>query len=70
MSRVATIAKVGATVTGRRLRARSGPVLYLSLAMTGVRLLRRFAGRRSESLLITELRPGEGISIRALRRGE
>lgn len=70
MSRVGTAARFAASITGRRLRARSGPVLYLSLAMTGVRLFRRFAGRRSESLLITELRPGEGLSIRALRRGE
>lgn len=70
MSRVATAAKFAATVGGQRLRARSGPVLYLSLAMTGVRLMRRFAGRRSESLLLTELKPGEGLSIRALRRGE
>ena len=70
MSRVGTAAKFAATVTGRRLRARSGPVLYLSLAMTGVRLMRRFAGRKSASLLITQLQPGEGLSIRALRRGE
>jgi hypothetical protein len=70
LSRVGTAAKFAATVGGRRLRARSGPVLYLSLAMTGIRLVRRFAGRRSESLLLTELKPGEGLSIRALRRGE
>jgi len=70
VSRVGSAAKFAATVTGRRLRARSGPLLYLSLAMTGVRLVRRFAGRRSESLLVTELLPGEGLSIRALRRGE
>ncbi len=64
------MAKFAATVGGRRLRARSSPVLYLSLAMTGIRLVRRFAGSRSESLLLTELKPGEGLSIRALRRGE
>ena len=70
MSRVGTAAKFAASVGGRRLRARSGPVLYFSLAMTGVRLARRFAGRRSQTLLLTELRPGEGLSIRALRSGE
>ena len=70
MSRVGAAAKFAATVGGRRLRARSGPLLYLSLTMTFVRLARRFAGRRSESLLLTELKPGEGLSIRALRRGE
>ncbi len=70
MSRIGTAAKFGATLGGRRLRARSGPVLYFSLAMTGIRLFRRVAGRRSETLLITDLKPGEGLSIRALRRGE
>jgi len=70
LSRVGSAAKFAATIGGRRLRARSGPVLYFSLAMTGFRLFRRFAGRRSETLLVTELKPGEGLSIRGLRRGE
>jgi hypothetical protein len=70
VSRVGTTAKFAAIITARRLRARSGPVLYFSLAMTGVRVMRRFSGRRSKPLLVTELQPGEGLSIRALRRGE
>ena len=70
MSRVGSVAKFAATVGGRRLRARSSPLLYFSLTMTGIRFVRRFIGRRSETLLLTDLKPGEGLSIRALRRGE
>jgi hypothetical protein len=45
-------------------------LLYVSLSMTALRLVRRVLGRRAERLLVTELQPGEGLAIRALRPGE
>jgi hypothetical protein len=70
VSRVSTAVKFAAVIGGRRLRRRSGPLLYVSLTMTAFRLVRRVLGRRAETLLVTELQPGEGLAIRALRPGE
>jgi hypothetical protein len=70
VSRVGAVAKLAAQVGGRRLRRRSGPLLYVSLTMTAFRLVRRVLGKRAETLLVTELQPGEGLAIRALRPGE
>lgn len=70
MSRVGSATRLAATVGARHLRRRSGPLLYLSIAMTSVRIVRRFVGRTSERLLLTDIDPGEGLSIRVLRRGE
>ena len=43
--------------------------LYVGLAAGGVRVARRVLGTREERIVVGELKPGEAIEIRSVRRG-
>jgi hypothetical protein len=43
--------------------------LYLGLAAGGVRIVRRLLASGEESIEVGELKPGETIQIRSVRRG-
>lgn len=69
-SRAGAVVRFAFKLGSTRLRGRAGPLVYLGLTLSGLRLIRLLVGRRSERVLITRLEPGEGISIRALRPGD
>ena len=64
-SRSAAVVKFAFKVGSTRLRGRGGPLVYLGLTLSGLRLARLLVGRRSERILIADLQPGEGLAIRA-----
>lgn len=69
-SRARAVVKFAYQLGSTRLRGRTGPIVYLGLTLSGLRLARLLVARRSQRVLITDLQPGDGIAIRALRPGD
>lgn len=59
------LARLVRTGLRKGLRDGSRPWLYVGVAAGSVSLLRRVAARRPETLLVTELQPGETLQISA-----
>lgn len=60
---------VATRVLGSRARNGSRAALYLTIATTGFRIVRRVMSTRQRTLLRFEVKPGEIYEIRGLRRG-
>lgn len=56
-------------VLGGRARQGSRAALYLTVATTSFRLVRRVMSTRQKTLLRFEVKPGEVYEIRGVRRG-
>lgn len=56
-------------VLGSRARSGSKAALYLTVATTGFRIVRRVMSTRQKTLLRFEVKPGEVYEIRGVRRG-
>jgi hypothetical protein len=60
---------VATRVLGSRARNGSRAALYLTVATTGFRIVRRVMSTRQKTLLRFEVKPGEVYEIRGVRRG-
>ena len=65
MSLLSTVA----AFAGGQARKRGGATVYLAMAGTGFRVLRRIVSTKQRTLLRFEVKPGEVYELRGVRRG-
>jgi hypothetical protein len=63
------MARIASTSLRRGMHSGSRGWFYVAAAVSGLRLLHRFTGRKEEVLSI-RLRPGEALEIREIRRAK